>query len=90
MDWSKLDAGLAAAVAEDEDPTRLFVVFVHLDPEGDGVLAAAGIDAAGEGQVRTATLSALQVATLSDRDQVRRLVLSLPLRLSHREPRPAP
>ena len=82
MDWSKLDAGLAAAVAEDADPTRRFVVFVHLDPEGGGVLTAAGVDAAGEGQVRTATLSALQVATLSDRDQVRRLVLSLPLRLA--------
>jgi hypothetical protein len=80
VDWSKLDAGLAAAVAEDADPTRRFVVFVHLDPEGGGVLTGAGIDAAGEGQVRTATLSALQVATLSDRDQVRRLVLSLPLR----------
>ncbi len=46
------------------------------------MLTGAGIDAAGEGQVRTATLSALQVATLSDRDQVRRLVLSLPLRLT--------
>ncbi len=82
MDWSKLDAGLAAAVAEDADPTRRFVVFVHLDPEGGEVLTGAGIDAAGEGLVRTATVSALQVATLSDQDQVRRLVLSRPLRLA--------
>ncbi len=90
MDWSKLDAGLAAALAEDADPTRRFVVFVHLDPEGGGMLTGAGIDAAGEGQVRTATLSARQVATLSDRNQVRRLVLSFPLRLADQPPQADP
>jgi len=90
VDWSKLDAGLAAAVAEDAGPTRRFVVFVHLDSDGDGVLTGVGVEAAGEGQVRTATLSARQVATLSDRDQVRRLVLSPSLRLADQASEPNP
>ncbi len=90
MDWSKLDAGLAAALTEDADHARRFVVFVHLGPEGGGVLTGAGIDAAGEGQVRSATLSARQVAALSDRDQVRRLVLSPSLRLADQASEPDP
>lgn len=82
MDWSKVDAGLAVSLAEDADPGRRFVVFVHLDPQARGTLAAAGIDAGGEGSVQTATVSALQVAALSDRSEVRRLELSHLVRLA--------
>lgn len=90
MDWSKVDAGLAASLAEDPDPGRRFVVFVHLDPQARGILAASGIDAEGEGSVQTATVSALEVAGLSDRSEVRRLVLSHRLRLADLESKPDP
>lgn len=90
MDWSKVDAGLAAALAEDKGPARRFVVFVHLDPQAGGRLGDAEVEAAGEGPVRTATVSAEQVAALSDQGQVRRLVLSQPMRLADPASRPDP
>jgi len=82
MDWSKVDAGLAGALADD-DAGRRYAVFVHLDPEADPeVLGALGVAAAGRGAVRTATVSAADVARLTDEAGVRHLRLSTPLHLT--------
>lgn len=80
MDWSKLDPGLAGAMADD-DATRRYPVFVHLTSEGGaGVLSDLGVEASGAGTVRTASLTADDVARLTERDEISHLRLSAPLR----------
>lgn len=79
MDWSKVDAGLAAALADD-DPARRYTVFVHLVPEADADAEPLGVDSAGDGPVRTATLSSAEIGHLSERAGVRLLRLSAPLK----------
>lgn len=92
MNYGKLDAALAAALAatggaEDETEAPDLTVFVHLVddvPASDReVLAGLGLAGAtgSEGAVCTATLTTVQVAKLSDQPSVRRLQLSARLRL---------
>jgi len=82
MDWSKVDARLAGALAAGDASSR-HTVFIHLAPGAEPeLLATLGVASAGEGAVRTATLSAAEVARLSDRDEVGFLRMSGPLRPS--------
>lgn len=81
MDWSKVDAGLAGALADD-DASRRYFVFVHLATGADpDVLAQLDITTSGQGTVRTATLSAAEVDRLTDHAAVSRLRLARPLGL---------
>jgi len=76
MDWSKVDAGLAGALADD-DASQRYDVFVHLAPGADpDVLVALGVVAPGEGAVRTARVSVADVARLTDQEGVRLVRLS--------------
>ena len=81
MDWGKVDAPLASALAGavGDDPLP---VFVHLDRDraDDEVLDRLGLGADG-GDVGTASLSPADVAALTDQDWVRRVSLSGRLRL---------
>jgi len=82
MDWSKVDAALAAAL-DDDDASRRHTVFIHLAPQADPRgLVALGVDPTGEGSVRTATLSAAEIGRLSDRAEVDHIRISRPLRPS--------
>ena len=82
MDWSKLDAGLAGALAGEEAPRR-YAVFVHLaDDVAPEVLAQLGVEASGEGRVRTATVSWADVDRLSDQEWVSQLRMSTTLNLA--------
>ena len=80
MDWSKVDAALAGALAGAGE-ARL-TVFVHVDPEAAdySVLARLGVGECGRppGGVLTAEVSPDEVAALTDHPWVHRL------RLSHR------
>lgn len=79
MEWSKVDAGLAGALAE-EDTDGSFVVFVHLAADADpDVLREAGIEAVGSGSILTATVTAGEVERLTEVAGVRQLRLSRPL-----------
>lgn len=80
MDWSKVDAALAGAMAEGSDAGRRYVVFIHLEARGAGVLADLGLDGSGGGAVRTATVTAQQVDALSSHAGVRLVALSRSLR----------
>lgn len=80
MDWSKVDAALAGAMAEGSDPGRRYVVFIHLGPGGDEALTDLGLDGSGGGAVRTATVTARQVEALSSHAGVRHVALSRSLR----------
>ena len=77
MNWAKVDAALAAALADAPAGGRILRVFVHVDPAtaDAGVCARLGVGPP-EGAVRTATLSAREVAELSELAWVRRLALS--------------
>jgi len=80
VDWSKVDAGLAGALDGGDDASR-YSVLVHLVPGADpGVVATWGVASAGTGSVRTATLSAAEVAHLTDRAEVASLRIARPLR----------
>lgn len=82
VDWSKVDAGLAAALAA-EHPISHHAVFVHLDPGSDpDVLAELGVEVFGAGDLRTATLTAAEVDELSELACVSGLRLSRPLGLT--------
>jgi len=82
MDWSKVDAGLAGALADDDAGGR-YAVFVHFDPGADPeVLGALGVAVTGHGDVRTATVSAAEVARLTDEAGVRHVRLSTRLHLA--------
>lgn len=81
MNWGKVDAPLASALAgaAEDDPLP---VFVHLDRSraDDDVLDRLGLDLDG-GDVSTASLSPADVAALTDQAWVRRVSLSGRLRL---------
>ena len=78
MNWAKLDAALADAVARSPDvDARTLVVFV----EGEGTTATEG-----GAPLETATVSAREVEELSDRPAVRRLRLARPLGLAGEPP----
>ncbi len=82
MDWSKLDASLAGALA-DEQAHRKYSVFVHLTVDvGPDVLAELGVEASGNGRVRTATVSADDVDRLSEQEWVSQLRMSTSLNLA--------
>jgi len=76
MDWSKVDAALAGALADDDGSHR-HAVFVHLAPDA---APDAGPDL-GVGPVRTATLSRSEIDRLSEQAWVGRVRLSRPLGL---------
>ena len=81
MDWAKVDAPLAAALAGADDDEPL-AVFVHLDRARAD---AATLDRLGlarpSGDVGTASLRPVQIAALTDQPWVRQVRLSGRLRL---------
>ncbi len=82
MDWRKIDAPLASALAGASDDDAL-PVFVHLDrarADGD-VLDRLGLGVDEDGDVSTASLSRSDRADLTDQVWVRRVSLSGRLRL---------
>lgn len=88
MDWSKLDATLAGALADADDPgLRRLPVFIDVDPEGADAAVLAGLDvqAPSGGGTCTATLSAAEVERLTEESWVRRVRLSGRLRLLGRD-----
>lgn len=81
MDWGKVDAPLASALAGASED-QLLPVFILLDRKraGDDELARLGLGAeVGEGT--SASLSATKLAELTDQVWVRRISLSARLRL---------
>ena len=85
MDWSKLDAALAAELAESPEASGRYAVFVHLAGQVQPPrLAELGLDVAGEGRVRTATVSWTDVDRLSEQADVHHIALSRRLGLPGR------
>ena len=83
MDWSKVDAALAAVLADADGGARRLPVFVHVDAEQADPSLLDALDMHGEGgMVRTGTVSADEVAQLTDRPWVTRVQLAGPLRLT--------
>ena len=87
MDWSKVDAPLAGALADagewaDGGTDYRVPVFVHVDLEraDPSVLGELGVRRAASG-ILTGDLSPAGVATLTDQPWVTRVQLSGPLRL---------
>jgi len=86
MNYQKVDAGLASALAEVADPeAREFTVFVHTNAaptkDQETVLRQFGVNDPTAGrQVFTATLSAQAVEELTNQPWVRFLKLSTRLR----------
>lgn len=84
MDWSKVDAALAGALADTGDPQACRLpVFVHLDAEQADRRLLAELDVHGSASagVGTGTVSAAGVDQLTDLPWVTRVQLSSPLRL---------
>lgn len=84
MDWSKVDAALAGALADVGDPdARCLPVFVHVDVEEaeETLLATLDVHGSAPGGIGTGTLSAAAVDRLTDQPWVTRIALSGPLRL---------
>ena len=86
MDYQKVDAGLAVALAEADDAeARSLTVFVHTavppDEEAIRTLKGFGVAAASDRQIFTATLSPRAVAQLSEQPWVQSIKLSRTLRL---------
>jgi len=82
VNWGKIDAPLASALAGAADDDSL-PVFVHLDRSraDDKVLDRLGLGGLDDGDVSTASLLPADVATLTDQAWVRRVSLSRRLRL---------
>lgn len=78
MDWAKVDAALASALAGAADDDQL-AVFVHVDSRraGEATLKRLGLD----GAVSTATLRPAEVAALTDEPCIRQIRLARRLRL---------
>jgi hypothetical protein len=80
MNYQKLDAGLAAAVEEEDDrEAASFTVFIHTDrvPDGEALRILKGIGvAAGDSQIFTATISSRMIAHLSEQPWVQSIKLS--------------
>lgn len=89
MDYRKLDAALAAALDDVQNPEeRAFTIFIHtthaIDTAQAAFLEGLGVSGVRGGrQMFTATLSARAVAELSDQPWVQYLTLSRKLRLLH-------
>jgi len=83
MDWAKIDAALAGALADGDDSDR-YVVFVHRVPGAPTSVGATWEVVPGEGLVSTATLSESELDRLSEQAWVGRLGLSRPLGLADR------
>lgn len=84
MDWSKVDAGLAGALADaGDDEVQRLAVFIHLDAEGAdrSFLAALDLEPPEKGAVCTAALSPADLDRLTEQPWVVRVRLSGPLRL---------
>ena len=87
MDYKKIDASLALALSDVHDPDeRVFQVFIHgvrpPDPPEIAALEKLGVTGITSGRrVYTATLSAYEVAELSQQPWVQYLKLSQKLRL---------
>lgn len=81
MDWGKVDAQLASALAgvADDEPLPVFVQVDRSRADAD-VLAQLGLGT-DDGDVGTTSLSAAQVADLTDQAWVERVQLSGRLRL---------
>ena len=90
MNYQKLDAGLAIALNEVENPNEpSLVVFVHtnapLDADKIAFLESSGITGVTEGKdIFTATLSVNAISELSQQVWVQYLKLSQKLRLINR------
>ena len=83
MDWGKVDAALASALAGADDEDEL-PVFVHLDATRAD---AATLDRLGlEGAVSTASLRPAEVAALTHEACVRQIRLARRLRLLDDDP----
>lgn len=81
MDWCKVDAALAGALADAGDTGEL-PVFVHVDAGGADVSLLEKLDLRESGGgVCTGTLSPAGVDHLTDQPWVTRVALSGPLRL---------
>lgn len=78
MDWAKVDAPLASALAGADEEDEL-TVFVHLDLEraDAATLERLGLD----GAVSTASLRPAEVAALTDEECIRQVRLARRLRL---------
>lgn len=91
MNYKKLDAALAMALNQVQDPDeRSLVVFIHTQPLADNSNAAAilenlGISGITEKDVFSATLSVNEIAKLSEQSWVQYLKLSQKLRLVDRQ-----
>lgn len=86
MDWGKVDAPLASALAGagPEDPLPVFVFLDRSRVDAD-VLDQLGLGREGDGgEVGSASLSAAEVAALTDEAGVQRVHLSGRLRLLRR------
>ncbi len=87
MNYQKLDAALASAIARVQDPEeRNLVVFVHAEPVTDpqkaDFLERLGVSGETSGRdIFTATLSAREVGELSEQSWVQYLRLSQKLHL---------
>jgi hypothetical protein len=87
MNYKKLDAALAMALNQVQDPDeRSLVVFIHTQPEADTSNAAAILKSLGVSgiteikDVFSATLSLNEIAKLSEQSWVKYLKLSQKLR----------
>ena len=84
MNYQKLDAGLAAAVDDEDDrEAASLIVFIHTDrvPDGEALRILKGIGVSpGDAQIFTATLSARMIAQLSEQPWVQSIKLSRRLR----------
>ena len=84
VDWSKVDAALAGALAEmAHSGEHLLTVFIEMDAgrADESVLGRLGVDRAAATTVCTATLSTADLDQLTELPWVTRLRLSRPLRL---------
>ena len=91
MDWSKVDASLAGALAGHgwpgadaaRDAERRLSVFVHIDADraDQSLLAELALGTSSTGDVRTGDLTPADVARLTEQPWVTRVRLSGPLRL---------
>lgn len=82
MDWAKVGARLAAAMADAPAADTPIPVAVSVDRDrcAPEALQRLGIGGPGGGQVGSASLSPAQVSALTDEPWVRRVDLSAPLR----------
>lgn len=80
MNYQKLDAGLAVALEEEDDPEAAsLTVFIHTDrvPDGEALRMLEGIGVSpGDAQIFTATVSPRMIAQLSEQPWVTSIKLS--------------